>query len=71
MAGLVLGLPPRLAGPLPSALPRIETGNALLDNVVFFLEKLPFLPVMAAVTFELQGFQSVTMRNVRGPFARS
>jgi len=23
MAGLALGLPPRLAGPLPSALPRI------------------------------------------------
>ena len=26
----------------------------MLDNVVFFLEKLPFLPVIAAVTFELQ-----------------
>ena len=36
------------------ALPRIHTGSALLDNVVFFLEKLPFLPVIAAVTFELQ-----------------
>jgi uncharacterized protein YqhQ len=28
----------------------------LLDNVVFFLEKLPFLPLIAAVTFELQRF---------------
>jgi uncharacterized protein YqhQ len=37
-----------------SALPRIQTGTALLDNVVFFLEKLPFLPVIAAATFELQ-----------------
>jgi uncharacterized protein YqhQ len=37
-------------------LPRIQTGSALLDNVVFFLEKLPFLPMIAAVTFELQRF---------------
>jgi uncharacterized protein YqhQ len=36
------------------ALPRIHTGSALLDNVTFFLEKLPFLPVIAAVTFEIQ-----------------
>jgi uncharacterized protein YqhQ len=36
------------------ALPRIHTGSAVLDNVAFFLEKLPFLPVIAAVTFELQ-----------------
>jgi uncharacterized protein YqhQ len=35
-------------------LPRIHTGSAFLDNVVFFLEKLPFLPVLVAVTFELQ-----------------
>jgi uncharacterized protein YqhQ len=35
-------------------LPRIQTGSALLDNVAFFLEKLPFLPVMVAVTFEIQ-----------------
>jgi uncharacterized protein YqhQ len=39
-----------------AALPRIHTGNMLLDNVVFFLEKLPFLPLIAAVTFELQRF---------------
>jgi uncharacterized protein YqhQ len=35
-------------------LPRIHTGNAVLDNVLFFFEKLPFLPVLVAVTFELQ-----------------
>lgn len=35
-------------------LPRIATGNALLDNVIFFFEKLPFLPVLAGVTFEIQ-----------------
>ena len=37
-----------------AALPRIHTGSALLDNVLFFLEKLPFLPLIAAATFELQ-----------------
>jgi uncharacterized protein YqhQ len=36
------------------ALPRIETGNAFLDNLAFFAVKLPLLPVIAAVTFELQ-----------------
>lgn len=35
-------------------LPKIQTGNAALDNVVFFVEKLPFLPLIAAVTFEIQ-----------------
>jgi uncharacterized protein YqhQ len=35
-------------------LPRIHTGNALLDNVAFFFEKLPFLPLLVAVTFEIQ-----------------
>ena len=35
-------------------LPRIATGSALLDNVAFFFEKLPFLPLLAGVTFELQ-----------------
>jgi uncharacterized protein YqhQ len=35
-------------------LPKIQTGNSALDNVVFFLEKLPFLPLIAAVTFEIQ-----------------
>jgi uncharacterized protein YqhQ len=37
-----------------AALPRIHTGSMLLDNVAFFFEKLPFLPVLAALTFELQ-----------------
>jgi uncharacterized protein YqhQ len=37
-----------------AALPRIHTGSILLDNVAFFLEKLPFLPFIAAVTFEIQ-----------------
>jgi uncharacterized protein YqhQ len=37
-----------------AALPRIHTGSALGDNVVFFFEKLPFLPVLVAVTFEVQ-----------------
>jgi uncharacterized protein YqhQ len=37
-----------------AALPRIHTGSLLLDNVVFFVEKLPFLPIIAAATFELQ-----------------
>jgi uncharacterized protein YqhQ len=35
-------------------LPRIHTGSALLDNVAFFFEKLPFLPIITAVTFEIQ-----------------
>jgi uncharacterized protein YqhQ len=35
-------------------LPRIHTGSSLLDNVVFFAEKLPFLPFIAAITFEIQ-----------------
>jgi uncharacterized protein YqhQ len=33
---------------------RVETGSAVLDNVIFFLIKLPFLPVLAAITFEIQ-----------------
>jgi uncharacterized protein YqhQ len=39
-------------GPL---LPNFGLGK-LADNVVFFLMKLPFLPVIAAVTFEIQRF---------------
>ncbi len=39
-----------------SFLPRIHTGSEILDNVAFFLEKLPFLPFIVAVTFELQRF---------------
>jgi uncharacterized protein YqhQ len=41
-----------------AALPRIHTGSALADNAFFFLEKLPFLPVLVAVTFELQRLSS-------------
>ncbi len=37
-------------------LPRIQTGKAVLDNLIFFVEKLPFVPLIAAVTFELQRF---------------
>jgi len=37
-----------------ASLPRIHTGSALADNAIFLLEKLPFLPVLVAVTFELQ-----------------
>jgi uncharacterized protein YqhQ len=37
-----------------SFLPRIQTGSGVLDNLVFFVEKLPFLPVIAGVTFEIQ-----------------
>jgi len=35
-------------------LPRIHTGSSVLDNVIFFAEKLPFLPFIAAITFEIQ-----------------
>lgn len=35
-------------------LPKIDTGKVVLDNLLFFLEKLPFLPLIAAVTFEIQ-----------------
>ena len=35
-------------------LPRIHTGQAVLDNLVFFLVKIPFIPVIAAATFEIQ-----------------
>lgn len=34
--------------------PKIHTGSQVLDNIVFFLVKLPFVPVLAAVTFEIQ-----------------
>jgi uncharacterized protein YqhQ len=35
-------------------LPRIRTGSVVLDNAVFFAEKLPFLPALVALAFELQ-----------------
>jgi uncharacterized protein YqhQ len=37
-----------------ASLPRIHTGSLALDNVVFFFEKLPFIPLLVAVTFEIQ-----------------
>ncbi|HLK41561.1 MAG TPA: DUF1385 domain-containing protein [Polyangiaceae bacterium] len=37
-----------------ATLPRIHTGSAVADNVLFFLAKLPFLPILVGVTFELQ-----------------
>ncbi len=37
-----------------SLVPRIHTGSQVLDNIVFFLVKLPFVPVLAAITFEIQ-----------------
>lgn len=39
---------------LGASLPRIHTGNVLLDNVLFFACKLPFLPLLVSFTFELQ-----------------
>jgi uncharacterized protein YqhQ len=39
---------------LGAVLPPIRTGSALVDNIVFFLVKLPVLPVLVALTFELQ-----------------
>jgi len=39
---------------LGQVMPKIDTGSRLLDNVVFFLVKLPFVPVIAALTFEIQ-----------------
>jgi uncharacterized protein YqhQ len=39
---------------LGASLPKIHTGNAVLDNALFFVCKLPFLPVLVAFTFELQ-----------------
>ena len=35
-------------------LPRIATGSVVLDNFIFFLEKLPFLAPLAGITFEIQ-----------------
>jgi uncharacterized protein YqhQ len=46
-------------------LPRIHTGSPLADNAIFFLEKLPFLPVLVALTFEVQRFFAKYC--VRGP----
>lgn len=37
-------------------LPHLGTNGGLIENVLLFLMKLPFLPVLAGVTFELQRF---------------
>lgn len=37
-----------------SLLPTIATGHKLLDNVVFFFLKLPAMPLIAAMAFEIQ-----------------
>jgi len=39
---------------LGAVLPPIQTGSRVLDNLVFFLVKLPALPVLVAITFEIQ-----------------
>ncbi|MDP9150167.1 MAG: DUF1385 domain-containing protein [Myxococcota bacterium] len=48
-----------------ATLPRIHTGSILFDNVAFFVEKLPFLPFVAALTFELQ--RLLARYGARGP----
>lgn len=39
---------------LGSILPKIDTGRSWLDFMIFFVMKLPFIPFIAAVTFEIQ-----------------
>ncbi len=39
---------------LGGLLPQIDTGSKIIDNVLFFVAKLPFVPVLAAITFEIQ-----------------
>jgi uncharacterized protein YqhQ len=39
---------------LGAILPKIDTGSAVKDNLVFFLVKLPFIPIIAGLTFEIQ-----------------
>ncbi|HEY1958849.1 MAG TPA: DUF1385 domain-containing protein [Polyangiaceae bacterium] len=41
---------------LGAILPPIHTGSRILDNVIFLIAKLPALPVLAAVAFEVQRF---------------
>jgi uncharacterized protein YqhQ len=35
-------------------LPKIDLGNAILNNMAFLIIKLPFIPIIASITFELQ-----------------
>lgn len=39
---------------LGAVIPPIQTGSRVIDNVLFFLVKLPALPVLVGLTFELQ-----------------
>ena len=39
---------------LGALLPPIETGNALSNNIAFLAIKLPFIPLLAGLTFEIQ-----------------
>jgi uncharacterized protein YqhQ len=39
---------------LGAVLPKIDTGSELKNNLIFFLVKLPFIPVIAGLTFEIQ-----------------
>jgi uncharacterized protein YqhQ len=42
---------------LGAALPwRVHTGSAIADTLVFFAMKLPLLPLLAGITFEIQRF---------------
>jgi uncharacterized protein YqhQ len=50
---------------LGAALPRIETGSWLLNNLAFLVAKLLFLPAIVAVTFEIQRIFARTC--TRGP----
>jgi uncharacterized protein YqhQ len=39
---------------LGAVLPRIDTGSEVKNNIIFFFVKLPFIPVIAGLTFEIQ-----------------
>lgn len=39
---------------LGMVIPPIATGHRLLDNLIFFAVKIPFIPVIASITFEIQ-----------------
>ena len=41
---------------LGAVLPKIDTGSEVKNNIIFFFVKLPFIPVIAGLTFELQRF---------------
>ena len=39
---------------LGAVLPKIDTGSEIQNNIIFFFVKLPFIPVIAGLTFEIQ-----------------